>query len=60
MSKKLKKVIPDFMMPENNPVYNTDIESSPIINEEDKFDYIEDENELDNVIDNENIDFEDQ
>ena len=60
MSKKLKKVIPDFMMPENNPVYNTDIESSPIINEEDKFDYIEDENELDNVIDNENIDFVDQ
>lgn len=60
MSKKLKKVIPDFMMPENNPVYNTDIDSSPIINEEDRFDYIEDENELDNVIDNENIDFEDQ
>ena len=60
MSKKLKKVIPDFMMPENNPVYNTDIDSSPIINEEDKFDYIEDENELDNVIDNEKIDFEDQ
>lgn len=48
------------MMPENNPVYNTDIDSSPIINEEDRFDYIEDENELDNVIDNENIDFEDQ
>lgn len=60
MSKKLKKVIPDFMMPENNPVYNTDIDSSPIINEEDKFDYIEDENELDDVIDNENIDFVDQ
>ena len=60
MSKKLKKVIPDFMMPENNPVYNTDIDSSPIINEEDRFDYIEDENELDDVIDNENIDFVDQ